>query len=693
MNRWMRAMLASAMVAGVSVHSEETEVTPIHWRLAPERGFPAAEAAPAADPAGYQDPDGFRARGETIVRGLGQEDLAKWRRGYFRGGDPGKYLPSAAMARLMLNPDDAMARQYLNDDRAPTQHYHFAVLNWARLLPLFGDVLTPETLATFRRHAARTDAYRTGPGTENHKLMWRGAGLALPDHIPEIERFAGQPVDQAKAGFKDWLRGYVRDIYVHGMGEWESATYHMFCVHSIINAYDFAADDEVRLLAAALLEYYVGAYALKYTDGILSGPSQRGMASQPMRSITDQSGWLWWGATQTVTPRQARNWRYAMVPATSAWRPSPVLGNIARRQLPDLPFTVRAGKANYWYGQGIQPRANDRQETLYVDAAYTLGSLWSGYDVHGQTVRWQFTAAGSEREPGAVTLTGGHPWDNRSGDGLGKYEQTAQIDGTFVLMANIPTADDLVAPATRAFEHALANGRVVRTLEPDPEAGGHPKLVLTTETVAAEERESWIAEWVAAEAARCPALIYLDLPEQQAPLQHAGWFLWRVRDAYVAVYPLGGTGTLGELPPSAKAIKRAERNGSVALGTPVWQVQGQQVGFVMHTAARDSYPSLGAFAAALAERPLSGDAFSEDGLQFTTPNDRQVSVRWNHTDYRSATTVDGEPVTFDNWPVFESPYLTLRDGVLSVHDGSQGYQVDATGDLPVYRAWMLSAAE
>ena len=64
-----------------------------------------------------------------------------------------------------------------------------------------------------------------------------------------------------------------------------------------------------------------------------------------------------------------------------------------------------------------------------------------------------------------------------------------------------------------------------------------------------------------------------------------------------------------------------------------------------------------------------------------------MTVAWNHDSYRSQTTVDGTAITFDDWPVFESPYLTLRDGVLSVTDGERGYRVDATGELPVYSDW------
>jgi hypothetical protein len=663
-----------------------TEANELHWRIAPDRGHPAASLAPAADAAAYPDEEGLRQRASLIVRGLSKEDLARWRRGYFKGGDPGKYLPTAALARVIVDPEDEMARTYLNDARSPKEHYHFAALNWARVLPLAPDLLTDETLATFRQKAANSAGYRTGPGTENHKVMWRGAGLVLADQMAEDQRFAGLPVPEARAAFKGWLRDYVRNVYHHGMGEWESSTYHMFCTHSLINIYDFAEDPEVRLLASALLDYYVGAYALKYTDGILCGPSQRGMAASPVKSITDQTGWLWWGATRPVDSHDARNWRYAMIPATSSWKPSPVLTALARRDLPGLPVTVRGAKPNYWFGQGIAPRSNDRQETLHIVATYTLGSLWSGYDVHGQTVRWQFAAAGTEAEPGAVTITGGHPWDGRTGDGLGKYEQTAQVDGSLVLMAMIPDAEALSGPANRAFDWALEKGQVTRTLESDPEQGGHPKLVLTKEEVRPEERTAWTEQWIADEAARCLPWIYLDLPEGKAPRQHAGWYLWQVRDSYLALWPLGGEARIGNQPVSDKAKRRAEGKGQAAIGAPAWIVDGRQVGFLLHTAERgEAYPNLASFAKALEALTPVGDAFTGEGLRFATPEGRSATVRWNTEDYRAAAIIDGSPVSFDDWPVFDSPFFNLTNGILRASDGSQGYEVDFTGELPVYR--------
>ena len=71
------------------------------------------------------------ARAKRIRSGLAKEDLQRWRTGYFAGGDPGKYLPGAAMARLIEDPNDAEARRYMNDDRSYKEQYHFAAVNWA----------------------------------------------------------------------------------------------------------------------------------------------------------------------------------------------------------------------------------------------------------------------------------------------------------------------------------------------------------------------------------------------------------------------------------------------------------------------------------------------------------------------------------------------------------------------------------
>jgi hypothetical protein len=334
-----------------------------------------ARAAPIAIPATYPLIDDFHRRREDIIRALAQEDLARWRRGWFKGGDPGKYLPGAAMARLLVDPADDMARSYMNDERSYAEHYHFAAVNWARFLPQFRAALNDDTFERLKQAAGANVDYLSGGGTENHKTMWYTGPLVLPWYLEGGlgRRSKQETLDHGKR----WLRDYVRTIYHHGMGEWESATYNGFTINGFLNIYDYSKDPEVRLLAKAGLDYFVGAYALKYTDGVLAGPTQRGYGRKSAGKLIDHLGWLWWGASKELRDRELSQMRYTSHAWTSRWRPNRVLTNIATKNLPDqLPVEYRNSKANYWFGLRIPAERNVTQESLYLSENFTLGSLW-----------------------------------------------------------------------------------------------------------------------------------------------------------------------------------------------------------------------------------------------------------------------------------------------------------------------------
>ena len=316
------------------------------WNL-PAAGDPPGGSATAAasDPRTYPDAAGLDTRFTAIKQALATNDLGKWRRGYFAGGDPGKYLPGAAMARLLLDPGDPEAPKYLNDERSPKEHYHFAAVNWARMLPVFGDALTPGTRQVLQDQAARYGAYLEGTGTENHKVMWMTSANVLPSYL-EDGRLAKRSKEAALADAKRQLRDYVKGLYAAGQGEWDSSTYLMFDLNGLLNVYDFAQDPETRLIARAALDWLVAGYALKYRDGVYTAPNQRGFAGGPAGSITDQTGWLWWGGNAKPSEEAMRNWLYTVHAGTSAWRPNRVLTRIARKEVTPLPVEQRNSKPN-----------------------------------------------------------------------------------------------------------------------------------------------------------------------------------------------------------------------------------------------------------------------------------------------------------------------------------------------------------
>jgi hypothetical protein len=584
---------------------------------------PAAAAAPAASPTTYADAAGFAARSALIIEGLGQEDLKKWRSGYFsKGGDPGKYLPLAAMARLIRDPQDAMARQYLNDERSPKEHYHFAAHNWSRLLPIFGSVLTPETQQVFAQQAAKTTDYLSGKGTENHKTQWYTAGLVLPGYI-QGDRFSLKPKAEAAAQQKEWLRRYVKDLYAHGQGEWDSSTYVMFDINGMLNIYDFVEDPECRLMAGAALDWLVAAYALKYTDGIYCGPNQRGHARGPAESIADQTGWLWWGASRPMDATAAAGFRYAMHPLTSSWRPNAILSNIAQRRIANLPSEQRNSKPNYYFGQAVPPVAQAWSESVYVSPSFTLGCLWKGFG--GQVTRLQLAVRGSQ---GALSFAGGSPVGRNDGDG-----------------------------STQRWKHFDGNGMYDQTAAIGPAAVCLTRLP-----------EGEVVDYAA-----------LTLPSGVTPELHQGWWVMRAGDAWVAVHGLGAVGELaiGGSDPEAKK-KPAE--------VPILRFAGRRVGFILQAAEATTYADLPAFAAALAGQPVDqGDFARQQRVSFTALTGQRLAFAWNEAGETPSVCADGLDVATANWPVYAGPIVRLADSVLTISDGRDGYQVDFSGELPIYR--------
>ncbi len=581
---------------------------------------PGAEAAPASSPLTYPDEEGFAARSRIVLEGVADNDLMTWRRGYFTGGDPGKYLPGHAMAKLLIGQDDPNIVRLFNDDRSVREHYHFAALNWARFLPLYGEsILTPEKRTELAERAERYDAYLQGGGTENHVTQWRAAANVLP-HYLEGGRLARRDKERALREAKAWLRNYVRGIYAAGNGEWDSSTYYKFTMHGLLNIYDFSPDPETRLLAKAGLDWFTTAYALKYRDGVFTAPNQRGFASGAHRTISDETGFIWWGSNAEITPADTRGWRYTPHAITSGWRPNIVHTRLARKDLPSLEqggVEFRNSKPNYWGTTGT-PRPSQMHETVFQSRSFTMGTLWNG---HGSQITRFMVAADSPE--GGVVLTGGNPRQSdhrgqKTGigfrDGNGRYTQFASLHDVAVSMS----------------------------LAPDDDTDAHYS--------------------------------FLSFPEGVTPVADGNWWVLPLGNARVAIYPLGGAAEVARTPEDRRGRSQ-----------PMLRIPGVRTGFVVHVTEADADTPRPQVDASRFERDLSVTVATSAGPLQMTFNPAEGDDR--HGNQRPHVVRNGEAVEYGNWPVYDGPYIQQANGVLTVNDGRQGFVVDFTGDLPVYRDW------
>jgi hypothetical protein len=614
-------VVAMALVAATPVRAE--------WRIpkAITVRHPGAAAGPNSSPLSYPDVVGFHRRVRILVDGLAGADLGTWRRGYFADGDPGKYLPLHAMARLMKNPADPESRTYMNDNRSYNEHYHFAALNWSRFLPIFGDVLTADTKRRLSSAAARYTRYLNPGGTENHKTMWVTSAAVLP-HYLEGGRLAHAGKETALKRARLLLKEYVKGLYRAGQGEWDSSTYLMFVVHGLLNVYDFSKDEECRLLAQAGLDLLVASYALKYTDGYYCAPGQRGFASGYVESVADQTGWLWWGGSKELTSEDVREFRHALHAATSSWRPNSVLTNIARRRVAAMPFEQFDSKPNYWYGLGRTPLANQYRESLYVTRYYTLGSLWNGYG--GQMARLQMVVSGRD---GGISFTGGHPYRYKYADGNGRYDQSAQWGSSYISMSAIPPDE----PHAYSF-FSIPEGAT------DPETSGG---------------------WTVMRASAA----FVGLHPLASP-------------------PVVGKSDLTNKLKEENQERVASGKPATHEEIRILRFNGRKTGFILQTADMDSYADLDAFKNALARTTVDTSSFSRNmEVSYTSISNDAIRMRYVPKGQQAEVSINGEVVDYSAWPIFSGPYVYLSDSVLRVTDGRNGYMVDFSGDTPKYAPW------
>ena len=591
---------------------------------------PGAEESPASSPLTYPDEEGFVTRRQTVMEGVADGDLGTWRRGYFTGGDPGKYLPGHAMARLLIGKEDPDIRRYYNDDRSVREHYHFAALNWGRFLPIFGEyILTEEKLTELAERAAGYTAYHSGGGTENHVTQWRTQLPVLPHYLEGSGMIGRRSKDQVTRDGREWLREYVKGIFAAGNGEWDSSTYIMFTMNGLMNIYDFSPDEEARLIAKAGLDWFSTAYALKYRDGIFAAPQQRGFADQPHGSIADQTGYIWFGSNAPVTAADTRGWRYTSHAATSGYRPNGVIVNLARKNLPELPATFHNTKPNYW-GTSGNPRPSVYHETVHLGETFTLSSLWNGHG--GQISRMSVIVDTPE---GGIAFSGGHPRQSDHngnkrgtgfGDGTGRYTQTAQSGAALISLSHAPEDE----------EHTYAYFRMPLDTElqtlPNQDGGGTP------------------------------------------------WYVARVGDTFVAVLPIGD----GE----PEIVREGEGRREVQY----LKIPGRTAGFVLQV-LEEADPAR--VANAFMQAQLNTDGLAENmEVTYTDPEGTSLMMRFNpdpngemHGNRAAHAEINGEEVTFGTRPVYDGPYVHQADGVLTVNDGREGFVIDFTGDLPVYKPW------
>ncbi|TVR15738.1 MAG: hypothetical protein EA401_02290 [Planctomycetota bacterium] len=600
---------AGLLLAGIPSLTATQERMPPTGPEDPILGGVAAAAC-----ATHGDEDGFRERAEALLRNAAALDMAPFRRGrWLDGHDPGTYTLPIAIARLWTGEGRDEALRIVNDERSRRETYHFAAVGWSRLIPLFHDEIHEQTRS---RMTGVPGNWLNGRGTDNHEVMWRSAAVTLSSYRG------------GNARGMDWLKQYVRTMIAAGQAEWDSPRYQPYMLMGLLNIYDFSQDQAARAWAKAGLDYMAVAYALRNTGNIYAGPTSRGNSHSPGSSAMDAIGWLWWGGPGG-TPDRSGQLRPAVYAATSSYRPPQVIGNIARRDLPQLPFVIEQGIPNYWTGLDaptLPVEANQGHATIWVSRHATLGTAWYADDVCSQMIHLRAAATNAEGS-NATSIVAGWP-------GLKDGRQTL-MEGHCAVFGRKDNPQNHPYVRARHGQFAQIDNIAVGVAD-FPADAPDPWLYVTTRGNVSQSN---------------------------------GWYIFSMGAATVAVYPLGEAETAREGDHRLIRIHGGPGNRRAGFVLAMWDdvaLAAAGVGNGMDRIAVDS-----------------SQWSSERRVGIRTLAGTTASVRHRPDQHFAEVLVNDQAPVRDR--MYRSPYVNAAQTQLAISDGRQGYLIDVSGDVPRYR--------
>lgn len=315
------------------------------------------------------------------------------------------YLMAQVLARrggavADLQREDAQADEWHRETGGIDFYACFTLKHQTRKFFYFGDLLdgayrqrmfdgakvwTTQDPMRRKHYAFKGDGGGWGPDRKNSWVDVRNTENLYLMRVTSVYLFAEATGNRdVTALYKEEIKRYGATLYRVSMGEWDSENYHGHSIGPLCNLYDFARDDEVRLLAKACLDWVFAVGAVKYYRGGFNGPTKRDYNHvQPFGGSAANMLWLHFGDC----PLNNTHWESDEVHViTSAYRPPPAVLQLARKRF-DTPVELLACKPRYSATTGGDVTSPPEfLETQYVGHSFQMGSLPGGTSEDGGDV-------------------------------------------------------------------------------------------------------------------------------------------------------------------------------------------------------------------------------------------------------------------------------------------------------------------
>jgi hypothetical protein len=469
------------------------------------------------------------------------------------------------------------------------------------------DVLPEATRAKMR------DAWRTympyRGDTENHWVMYYAslylAGQMYPDDGPETW-YTGKSSAENMAESREFLEHWMDLTTSRGQGEYDSPGYMSFYVAPMAMLAAFAEDPAMQQRGRMMLDYLLADFYAETLDGVHVGASSR-LYPNPLlnRSLENGTGhaWLLFGNAPFV-PRGE-----AFIVAISGYEPGPILHGIATDR--SRPYLERELKRTRHRIREARERNAPVYKTTYVAPEYAVGSTNGGalsggtlqpIQEHSWEVQWRLP----DVRAGQNMVFAVHPYE-AGRDGAMYFAEPYELVTELIVRSKTEYDKPNKWTGGSPYEHVAQVDDAIVALYNIPAGTNFPHVSgFFPRTLTVRE----------------------DDP--------SGWIFARGGDALIAYRPL------------APYEWRTDPDGHHRLHSP-----HLKNGAILQVAPASAYPTFDAFKAAVRALPVQAEMTGTPRVRFTTLRGKQMDVT-----YGEEPRVDGQPIGYASWPLYESPFLS-----------------------------------
>jgi len=601
----------------------------MNFKIVPVLVFAAAVSSLPAQPSFEAPPpstapvlDAARRRAEYLKR---VDEVIDWRIGaaQFKTNDPAKLDMAGIAAKLVRGVDVAQCSQRVIDMMKEPGTGPFWMFPAVCVAYIGRDQLSPEAKAAIR------DAWRTTRqvrgDTENHWAMYYTSLYLMSELYPNEPAetwYSGKSSEENIAEARSYLIHWMDLTTTVGQSEFNPTHYIGEYAIPMLFLSTWAKDPEMKQRGHMMLDWLFAELAANTLNGVIRGPNSRtdeGSVIERWNALASYFSWLLFGNTPPVTGYGG--WGVYFAPLAKNYELPEVIYRIATDRSADYVQLSRARTRRFWrYSDELSPPV---YKINYLRRDYAVGSTQGILNDAIQGHAWDVTWAEPDPRGKHNTLFSLHPHSSARAmqSQFATYPEPMIKAVTFEAKPSYDSPDKIVG--TSSYERVFQDFDTVVALYDIPAGTRFPHI------------NGFFSKDL------------VNLTEDKS-----GWIFAQGGRAYLAYRPLAGY----------RWIKYLHRNGGWAkelqdLGGQLLTSPHLKNGTIVQAASASEFKSFADFQAAIRALPLEFSLEPVPAVKLTTLRGKQVAFT-----YGQPPAVNGVPVDYSKWKLFEGPYLNAEVG-------------------------------